>query len=152
MRGLRALALVVALVSSVAVGAQQRRQGGERPHMPSREQIKTQKRAYMARELQLSDKEVDKLMVIINELDDQRFALWRSVEPTRHKLRRGDTLSTEEYAQHFDKTMNNRVREAELERDYYGRCKSILSMDKLIKLERINREFARSFFLKKHKN
>lgn len=149
-RGLRVLALILLLMSSVVVEAQQRRQGGERPQMPSREQIKAEKRAYIARELQLSDKEADKLMVIINELDDQRFALWKSVEPTRHKMRRGDTLTTEEYTQHFDKTLSNRVKEAELERTYYSRCKAIIPMDKLVNLERVHREFARNFFRKKH--
>ncbi|MDY5858770.1 MAG: hypothetical protein SPK09_06060 [Porphyromonas sp.] len=148
-RGFRALALVVALLSGVVLGAQTRRQAGERSAMPSKEQIRAEKRAYIARELQLSAKEADQLMVVINELDEQRFALWKNTEPTRRKLQNGDTLTRGEYEQHFEATMNNRVREAELERTYYNRCRAILPIDKLIKLERAHHDFVRSFFRKK---
>lgn len=149
MRGRWIIALIVGLLSVTGLVAQGRRGGGERNVMPSKEQIQSEKKAYLTKELQLTDKEADGLMVILNDLDEQRFKLWQSTEQTRNRIRRGDTLSDEEYQQHFDKVMNNRVREAELERTYYAKCKSVLPLSKLVRIERVHREFAKHYFQKK---
>lgn len=146
MRGRWLIAFIVGLLSVTGLVAQGRRGGGDRKGMPTKDQIVSEKKAYLTKELQLTDKEADALMVIVNELDDQRFKLWQSTEQTRKRIRSGETLSEEEYQQYFDRVMNNRVREAELERTYYGKCKRVLPISKLVRIERVHREFARQFF------
>lgn len=122
---------------------------GQAHSMPSKEKIQTEKKDFLTKELELSDKEAESLMTILNELDEQRFKLWQGTRELRERIRRGDKLSDAEYSQHFEHVMNNRVREAELERTYYTKCKTVLPMNKLVRLERANREFAKHFF--KHK-
>lgn len=149
MRGRWVIALIMGLLGITGMVAQGRRGSGERNGMPAKEQIQAEKKAYLAKELQLTDKEAEGLMAIVNELDEQRFKLWQSAEQTRKRIRRGEVLSEEEYQQHFDQVMNNRVREAELERIYYGKCKSIIPISKLVRIERVHREFTKHYFQKK---
>lgn len=45
-----------------------------------RDKVRAEKRTFLMRELSLTAGEVDALMPILNELDDKRFALWRTTE------------------------------------------------------------------------
>lgn len=139
--------LMALFVLSLSLSAQ--RATKDRNKYPTKEQIQEQKRSFLAQELQLSDKEVDGLMEVLKELDEHRFKLWQSVHDLRERILNGETLSDSEYSHFFDQVMNNRVREAELERTYYGKCRGIIPLSKLVKLERANREFAKYFFRKK---
>lgn len=129
--------------------AAQGKSGGHGPNPAKKEKIQAEKKEFLTKELELNEKEAEGLMTILNELDEQRFKLWKDAKELRDRIRRGDKLSDAEYSQHFDRVMNNRVKEAELERNYYGKCKSVLPMNKLIHLERANREFAKQFFSRK---
>ena len=46
----------------------------------------------------------------------------------------------------YDKTLDFHVKEAELERTYYLRAKTILSGDRLVRLPWVCKEFARRYF------
>lgn len=139
--------LLLSLLFSISLTAQHKAE--DKQQMPSKEQIRSEKKQFLTKELQLTPKESQDLMVILDELDEQRFSLWKGLGTMRGRLRRGDKITDEEYAQHFDKVLINKVREAELERTYYTKCKEVIPMHKLIKLERANREFAKRFFMKK---
>lgn len=60
-----------------------------------REKVRAEKRAFLMRELSLTAGEVDALMPVLNELDDKRFALWRSTETLGRRVRQGDKTLTE---------------------------------------------------------
>lgn len=145
----RHLSLTLLICFSLTWATAQGKGGGHSPNFPSKEKIQAEKKDFLTKELDLSDKEAESLMTILNELDEQRFKLWKDAKELRDRIRRGDKLSDTEYSQHFDRVMNNRVKEAELERTYYSKCKSVLPMSKLIHLERANREFAKQFFTRK---
>ena len=100
------------------------------PGKDMREKVRAEKRAFLMRELALTAGEVDALMPVLNELDDKRFALWRSTETLGRRVRQGDKTLTE----------------AELERTYYLRCRSTLPADKLVRLPMVCKDFARRFF------
>lgn len=103
------------------------------------------------RELSLTAGEVDALMPILNELDDKRFALWRTTEPLGRRVRQGDkTLTDAELNTFFEQMLDFHVREAELERSYYPRCRKLLPADKLVRLPMVCKDFARRFF-ERHK-
>lgn len=113
---------------------------------PSKEQIQKDKRAFLTKELDLTDKEADALMQILNELDSKRFRLWKTCNSMHWRMKAsGGKITDQEYEKHFTQVMDNRVREAELERTYYSKCKEILPIRKLVKLEQANRAFARQF-------
>ena len=121
------------------------------PGKDMREKVRAEKRAYLMRELSLTAGEVDALMPVLNELDDKRFALWRSTETLGRRVRQGDkTLTEAELNTYLEQMLDFHVREAELERTYYLRCRSSLPADKLVRLPMVCKDFARRFF-ERHK-
>lgn len=118
---------------------------------PSREEIAKAKRAYLVEQLSLDDKQADGLMEVLNELDELRFKLWQEEREVRLRIHRRDTtLTDDEMRLHFERSLDNRVREAELERVYYKKCAAVLPIEKLVRLERLNKRFTRNYF-KHHK-
>lgn len=116
-----------------------------------RDKIRAEKRTFLMRELSLTAGEVDALMPILNELDDKRFALWRTTEALGRRVRQGDkTLTEAELNTFFEQMLDFHVREAELERSYYPRCRKLLPADKLVRLPFVCKDFARRFF-ERHK-
>lgn len=123
----------------------------QRSVRPSKELIQKEKKAFLTKELKLTAKEADDLMLIINELDGKRFDLWKSIHSMHRRIQRGgDGITDAEYEKYFNQIMDNRVQEAELERTYYTKCKEVIPMHKLVKLERANRAFARQFMQRQH--
>ena len=121
------------------------------PGKDMREKVRAEKRAFLMRELALTAGEVDALMPVLNELDDKRFALWRSTETLGRRVRQGDkTLTEAELNTFLEQMLDFHVREAELERTYYLRCRSTLPADKLVRLPMVCKDFARRFF-ERHK-
>ena len=121
------------------------------PGKDMREKVRAEKRAYLMRELSLTAGEVDALMPVLNELDDKRFALWRTTEALGRRVRQGDkTLTDAELNTFFEQMLDFHVREAELERSYYPRCRKLLPADKLVRLPMVCKDFARRFF-ERHK-
>ena len=147
---LRLYALIALLGAQVlAFAAPSERK--QRPARASKELIQKEKKAFLTKELSLTAKEADDLMVIINELDGKRFALWKSCYSTRRRMQSsGGGITDAEYEKYFNQVMDNRVQEAELERTYYAKCKEVIPMHKLVKLERANRAFARQFMQRQH--
>lgn len=131
--------------------AQSKSNDRENQHTPpSREKIQQEKKDFLKKKLQLTDKESDDLMVILNELDIQRFKLWQQTRELGRRIHQGDhSISDEEYNKHFTKVLDNKVEEAQLERTYYLKCKEVLPMSKLVKLDRVNREFVHLFLRKR---
>lgn len=135
--------LLITMVLALALLPQAWAQKGR----PSREEIQQKKREYLTQELSLSEKEANDLMPILNELDAQRFVLWKDVHQLRHKLRDGaDKLSETELKTLFEQSLDLQVKEAELEREYYKKCQKVLGLKKLVHLDRANKQFARHFF------
>ena len=121
------------------------------PGKDMREKVRAEKRAFLMRELSLTAGEVDALMPVLNELDDKRFALWRSTETLGRRVRQGDkTLTEAELNTFLEQMLDFHVREAELERTYYLRCRSTLPATKLVRLPMVCKDFARRFF-ERHK-
>ena len=73
----------------------QAKKKGAAHHKDMREKVRAEKRAFLMRELSLTAGEVDALMPVLNELDDKRFALWRSTETLGRRVRQGDKTLTE---------------------------------------------------------
>lgn len=127
---------------SPVLSAQQQREG--RPRF-SRVQLQEQKRAYLTKALELTEDEAQKLQEVLSELDNERFKLWQSLHEVRRRLRQGETLSDTEYSDYLERVLTNRIKEAELERQYYNRCKGIIPIGKLVRLESLSRDFAKQF-------
>lgn len=141
-----ALAVVV-LLSNLHAHATNSGESTPQKGKPSREQIIQSKRAFFKKELGLSEQTLDALMAKLNELDEQRFRLWQELKPIRKRLRDQDSsLTSAELNQYTEQLLNSKVREAELERTYYLKCKELLTAVQWARLEEVNRRFAQEFF------
>ena len=117
-----------------------------------RERVRAEKRAYLIQHLELTEKEADGVMSILNELDEKRFQLWREGEALGGRVRKSDkTLTDEELNTFLEQSLSARIKEAELEKTYYLRCRTVLSVQKAVRLPHVCRAFARRFF-EQHKH
>lgn len=133
------------------LSAQAQKKDADQGKAALRDKVRAEKRTFLMRELSLTAGEVDALMPILNELDDKRFALWRTTEALGRRVRQGDkTLTEAELNTFFEQMLDFHVREAELERSYYPRCRKLLPADKLVRLPFVCKDFARRFF-ERHK-
>ena len=131
----------------------ERPRGNKQERMASmRERIRAEKRAYLIQHLELTEKEADGVMPILNELDENRFQLWREGEALGGRVRKSDkTLTDEELNAFLEQSLSARIKEAELEKAYYLRCRTVLSVQKAVRLPHVCRAFARRFF-ERHKH
>lgn len=120
---------------------------------PRREEILKHKRAFLIKALELTDQEANSLMPILDELDQERFKLWKQSHASglyRHghgtKGKAQDSkLSPQELEKAFSAELDRRVKDAELERTYYKKCQSVLPIDKAVRLLQENRRFVREY-------
>jgi len=68
------------------------------------------------------------------------------------RVRKSDkTLTDEELNTFLEQSLSARIKEAELEKTYYLRCRTVLSVQKAVRLPHVCRAFARRFF-EQHKH
>lgn len=132
-------------------GAQAQRQGEREGRRVTRIKLQEQKYQYLIEKLELSPEEGQALQAILRELDTERYKLWQVQRGQHARLRRGEQLSEEEYKNYLEALLDRRVEEAELERFYYKKCKDIIPASKLLKLQKLNREFAKQFLHSRHR-
>lgn len=132
--------------------AQQPKRPAKPKHESLHQQIRSAKRKYLIEELSLTEKEAKDIMPILDELDTKRYQLWREGAPLGKRIRQGDkSLTDAELEKHLDYTLNASVQEAELEKTYYNKCRSLLPLPKLVRLPFACKDFARDFFSKHRK-
>ena len=131
----------------------ERPRGNKQERMASmRERIRAEKRTYLIQHLELTEKEADGVMSILNEPDEKRFQLWREGEVLGGRVRKSDkTLTDEELNAFLEQSLSARIKEAELEKTYYLRCRTVLPVQKAVRLPHVCRAFARRFF-EQHKH
>ena len=131
--------LLFALLLLVAptAEAQKDKKAPAHPTPSMRERVRTEKRAYLIQRL---------------SLDEKRFQLWREGMALGHRVRQGDkTLTEAELYSFLESSLSARIKEAELEKTYYLRCRPYLTAQKMVQLPMVCKEFARRFF-ERHKH
>jgi len=146
--------LLFALLLLVAptAEAQKDKKAPAHPTPSMRERVRSEKRAYLIQRLSLTAKEADDITPILDELDEKRFQLWREGMALGHRVRQGDkTLTEAELYTFLESSLSARIKEAELEKTYYLRCRPYLTAQKMVQLPMVCKEFARRFF-ERHKH
>ena len=133
--------LLFALLLLVAptAEAQKDKKAPAHPTPSMRERVRTEKRAYLIQRLSLTAKEADDITPILDELDEKRFQLWR------------EGMALAELSSFLESSLSARIKEAELEKTYYLRCRPYLTAQKMVQLPMVCKEFARRFF-ERHKH
>ncbi|MFK7808852.1 MAG: hypothetical protein AB8F74_13695 [Saprospiraceae bacterium] len=95
--------------------------------------------AYLTKELQLTPQEAEKFWPIYNEYEKERKKLRKDARMTP----KGAPASDEAAEEMVDASFERQEDLLKLKKDYYGQMKTVISTQKLAKLDKAEREFRR---------
>lgn len=127
--------LILFLFSTFSIVAQQRF---------SKEQFKQKRAAFLKSELDLTPTEAAQFIPLSEELMEKKYELNRFAREKARAIRNRNNVSDAEYEVVIDTWINNRVKEALLEKEYYRKFKRVLPMYKLRKYQEVDMKFMRS--------
>ncbi|WP_373776012.1 hypothetical protein [Porphyromonas loveana] len=110
-----------------------------------RSEIRNQRNTFFVMELELTQDEAKAFLPLYNELDTKRFELWRDIRHKRALLERKAELTDSDREMIINKSLDNKIAEARLEKEYYYKFKKVLPMQKVMALRAAERKFARLF-------
>lgn len=110
----------------------------------SKEDFQRQRAEYLKRELDLTPTEAAKFIPLSEELMQKKFELNRDSREKARAIRNQSNVSDAEYERVIDLWINNRVKEAMLEKQYYQKFKRVLPMHKVRKYQEVDMKFMRS--------
>ena len=102
-----------------------------------REEIKAQKVAFITEKVNLTAAEAQKFWPLYNEMEAKKQEIMRDARQLR-KDNKGESIN---YEQTNDTKINAKIKEAELEKEYYLKFKTILSAEKIYNLYKAEKDF-----------
>lgn len=103
-----------------------------------------QKRAYLIREVGMTQEETNKFFPLYDELQKEKFKLHREVRSKIKSIQTaGDAVSDKEYREGAHAMNELKLKEARLDDEYYHKFEKILSPQKLYKLQIAESNFGR---------
>lgn len=102
-----------------------------------REEIKAQKVAFITEKVNLTVAEAKKFWPLYNELQVKKQEIMKESRQLR-KDSKGENIN---YEQLNDVRINAKIKEAELEKEYYLKFKTVLSAEKIYNLNKAERDF-----------
>ena len=130
------LALVIFIQSGWA-------QGGFGQRQERREQMETQRIAFITRELSLTPSEAKAFWPVYNQYHDKRNKMMRKHQAQRQQLNNLDRLTEQELIEIADAEITNMEEMAALRREYHEKFKKVLPLKKVIELYETERNFNR---------
>lgn len=110
-----------------------------------REAFLARRNAFITAEVGLTPEEAAQFIPLCNELREKMFEAGRECRKFSKKVRKKEKLTAADYTKAIDECLDVRLREAQLEKEYYEKFKKILSPEKLYKYRDAESKFARSF-------
>lgn len=133
----KSILLLLFLICNVLfIGAQQK----ERRHFDI-EDFKQKKATFIIEKVGLSDSESKLFIPLMNELMDKKFELNRSVRQQARDLRNKKDARPADYDRLLNESIEARIREAELEKEYSQKFRRIVSSEKILKYQRADSQF-----------
>ncbi len=126
--------------------AQQPQQNDER-RKAEFEAFKAKRVAYITQEMGLTTEESQAFWPLCNELQEKKFELNKELRKAFRDLSRaersGQKPSDADYKKVVDLGADVKVKEAQLEKEYYTRFEKVISSEKILKYQRAEQLFAR---------
>ncbi|WP_052073433.1 hypothetical protein [Porphyromonas gulae] len=110
-----------------------------------KKEFMNQRNSFFILELELTREEADAFLPLYNELDTKRYDLWKDVRQKRALMERKPELTDSDMELIINKSLDNKIAEARLEKEYYYKFKRVLPMRKVMALRAAERKFARLF-------
>lgn len=141
--------LLVLFSFSSVLNAQQRHNQNNVERQQKRsfdvEQFKKKKSDYLIKEAGLTEEEAKAIIPLSNQLMKRKFELNKTLRKEGRDLKEKKSVTNAEYERHMDNVLNVRIKEAELEKEYYLKYKKYISAEKLHKLYLAERDFVQKF-------
>jgi len=112
------------------------------PESPRREKVESMRIAFLTQKLDLSPDEAQKFWPVYNEYQKKRDELRKKKKEDFKNVRMNiDSLSDKQVEQLVDGEMVFRQKNLDLEKEYHGKFKSVLSIKKVAKLYKAEEQF-----------
>lgn len=108
------------------------------------ENFKEERARYITREIGLTPTEAKIFIPLSNELMAKKFQLNKSMHSEVNKIRQKDDMTDIDYIKIVDETLEIKLKEAELDKEYYLKFKKILPPEKLYKYQKAELKFMRT--------
>ncbi|MDR1330790.1 MAG: hypothetical protein LBK07_01660 [Tannerella sp.] len=105
----------------------------------------TKRNAYITVEAGLTTDEAVEFIPLENEMKDKLFEIGHECRKQNRDLHSKKSPSDEMYLKLIDCNIETRIREAQLEKDYYAKFKKILSPEKLYRYQQAEFKFMHDF-------
>ncbi|MDR1407405.1 MAG: hypothetical protein LBJ23_05085 [Tannerella sp.] len=110
-----------------------------------RQEFMTKRNAYITAEAKLTAEEAVEFIPLENQMKDKLFEIGHECRKQNRELRSKKSPSDEMYLKLVDCNIETRLKEAQLEKEYYDRFKKILSPEKLYNYQQAEFKFMREF-------
>lgn len=118
---------------------------GQQSHI-DRETFQAKKNAFVTAELGLTPEEAAAFIPLSEELEKKKFDVSRECKKLSRDIRHKENVSDAEYKQAIQVCLEVKLKEAQLEKEYYDKFSKVLSPEKLYKYRAAEFKFARSLF------
>jgi ribosomal protein L17 len=105
----------------------------------------TKRNAYITVEIGLTSDEAIKFIPMENKMKEKLFDLGRECRKLNRNAHMRKKMSNEMYLKLIDCNIETRLKEAQLEQEYYEKFKQLLSPEKLYKYQQAEFKFIREF-------
>ncbi|MDR2388857.1 MAG: hypothetical protein LBD89_03605 [Tannerellaceae bacterium] len=111
----------------------------------NRESFLIKRRVFITTELALTPQEADLFIPLLDELQQKKYEAGHKCREFSKEIKQKKNPNNVDYLNTIDECLEVGIKEAELEKEYYGKFKKILSPDKLYKYKEVEYKFAREF-------
>lgn len=118
----------------------------QKQHKPfDREAFQAKRNAFITAEVGLTPEEAAQFIPLCDELRQKMFEVGRECRKFSKQIRKKEHPTDADYTRTIDECLEVRIKEAQLEKEYYEKFKQILSPEKLYKYRDAEYKFARNF-------
>ena len=118
-----------------------------RPQAFNREDFGARRNTFITTEVGLTAEEASKFIPLENEFKMKLFEVGRDCRRLMRENQDKKTMSDAEYLKQIECYLDTRLKEAQLEKEYYEKFKKILSPGKLFKYQQADAKFSREFVI-----
>lgn len=115
------------------------------------EQIRQYKRTYFAKELSLASDQQKRFFPLYEEMEDQLQHMDDEAKAMEARVSEAEEATDLEYDKAAEALYDQKIRQAELEREYMGKFRDILSARQLFELKGVERKFSREMMRQHHR-
>ncbi|MDR1344614.1 MAG: hypothetical protein LBJ39_04600 [Tannerellaceae bacterium] len=127
------------MLASLEVYAQDKREQFDR------ELFLVKRSAFITAELSLTPQEAELFIPLLEELERKKYEVGQKCRKLSKDIKRKKNPNNADYLSTIDECLGVRMKEAELEKEYYEKFKGVLSPEKLYKYKDVEYKFAREF-------